>query len=406
MFNLEIYMNKRVFLVVLDSAGIGFEPDAALFADVGADTFGSCFRSGKLNVPFMESLGLFEIEGTSFGRKAQEEAGGLKKAAPEIRGAFGKAQEKSNGKDTTVGHWEIAGYVSEHPLPVYPDGFPQEVVRKFEALSGRRMICNKPYSGTEVIKDYGKESVDTDALIVYTSADSVFQIAAHEDVVPVEELYEICRKARAMLQGEHGVGRVIARPFTGEWPYQRTVRRHDFSLETPAETLLDALKAEGKDVIGVGKISDIFAGRGLTETTPNEGNDVNMDKTIAIAERDFSGLCFVNLVDTDMIYGHRRDTAGYTDALNRADAKLSLLAEKLQPDDVLIVTADHGCDPGFTGTDHTREYIPVLILGENIKAGVDLHTIPSFADLGATVADYLGSDFRGDGVSFLDKILK
>ncbi len=393
-------MNKRVFLVVLDSAGIGYEPDAASFGDVGADTFGSCFRSGKLNVPFMEELGLYKIDDTSLtGKNAAADS-------VVIRGAYGKAQEKSNGKDTTVGHWEIAGYVSENPLPVYPDGFPEAVVKAFEALSGRKMICNLPYSGTEVIKDYGKESVENDALIVYTSADSVFQIAAHEDVVPIEELYDICRKARTMLQGKHGVGRVIARPFTGEWPYQRTVRRHDFSLETPAETLLDALKAEGKDVIGVGKISDIFAGRGLTETTPNEGNTVNMEKTIAIADRDFNGLCFVNLVDTDMIYGHRRDVPGYTEALNKADAQLRELSEKLTADDLLIVTADHGCDPGFTGTDHTREYIPVLIYGVNVQAGTNLHTIPSFADLGATVADYLGSGYRGDGASFLSEILK
>ena len=270
-------MAKRVFLIVLDSVGAGEAPDAAAFGDQGCDTLGTCMRSGRLNVPVMESLGLRHLKGTSF-----------QKAGGEPIGCYGKMQEKSAGKDTTVGHWEIAGLISERPLPTYPEGFPEEIIREFEKRTGRGVLCNRPYSGTEVIRDYGREQVSTGKLIVYTSADSVFQIAAHEDVVPVEELYRCCRIARELLTGEHGVGRVIARPFTGEYPeYTRTVRRHDFSLEPPGETLLDALKAEGKDVIGVGKISDIFAGRGLTDSYPNEGNRKNMERTLELADKHF-----------------------------------------------------------------------------------------------------------------------
>lgn len=297
-------MAKRVFLIVLDSVGAGEAPDAAAFGDQGCDTLGTCMRSGRLNVPVMESLGLRHLKGTSF-----------QKPEGKPIGCYGKMQEKSAGKDTTVGHWEIAGLISERPLPTYPEGFPEEIIREFEKRTGRGVLCNRPYSGTEVIRDYGREQVSTGKLIVYTSADSVFQIAAHEDVVPVEELYRCCRIARELLTGEHGVGRVIARPFTGEYPeYTRTVRRHDFSLEPPGETLLDALKAEGKDVIGVGKISDIFAGRGLTDSYPNEGNRKNMERTLDLAEKHFEGLCFVNLVDFDMLYGHRNDVDGYVEA--------------------------------------------------------------------------------------------
>lgn len=381
-------MAKRVFLIVLDSAGIGYEPDADKFGDVGADTFGTCYRSGDLNVPHFLKMGLFNIDGTSFRNPI---------SAP--IGAYGRFRERSNGKDTTVGHWEIAGMVSEAPLPTFPEGFPEEVIREFENLTGRKALCNLPYSGTEVIKDYGKEACETGALIVYTSADSVFQIAAHEDVVPIGELYDICRKARAMLVGKYGVGRVIARPFTGEWPYERTVRRHDFSLEPPKETVLDALKAAGYDVLGVGKINDIFAGKGVTESWPNEGNVKNMERTISLADRDFNGLCFVNLVDTDALYGHRRDIYGYTQALNKADEQIGELMCKLRPEDILIVTADHGCDPGFKGTDHTREYIPVLIFGETVRKNTNLGTRPCFSDLAATIADYFKLDYRGDGES-------
>ena len=386
-------MAKRVFWIVLDSVGCGEAPDAADFGDAGCDTLGSCYRSGYMKVPNMESLGLRNIEGTSFFEPADE-----------VRGCYCRMQEQSCGKDTTVGHWEMAGMISHEPLPTYPDGFPQEIIDKLKEATGRDILCNLPYSGTEVIKKYGKESVTTGALIVYNSADSVLQIAAHESVVPIEELYEICRKAREIMQGEHGVGRIIARPFEGEWPYVRTVRRHDFSLQPPRETVLDALKAEGFVNIGVGKIYDIFAGKSVMVSYSNKGNDINLDRTLDVADSQFEGLCYVNLVDTDMIYGHRRDVPAYSKALNDADVKIGQLMEKLGPEDMLIITADHGCDPGFTGTDHTREYVPCLIYGPSLKQGVDLGTRSTFADMAATIADYFGISYRGDGTSFLSEI--
>ena len=387
-------MAKRVFWIVLDSAGIGGAPDAADFGDAGSDTFGSCYKSGSMKVPVMEKMGIKNIEGTSF-YDPKENA----------EGCWCRVHEKSLGKDTTVGHWEMAGMVSERPFPTYPDGFPQEILDKLKEATGRDILCNKPYSGTEVIKDYGEEHVKTGALIVYTSADSVLQIAAHEDIVPIEELYDICRKARVIMQGEHGVGRIIARPFEGEWPYKRTVRRHDFSLQPPRETVLDALKAEGFVNIGVGKIYDIFAGKSVMVSYPNKGNEANMERTIDIADADFEGLCYVNLVDTDMIYGHRRDIPGYTNALNTADRQIGELMKKMRSEDILIITADHGCDPGYTGTDHTREDVPCLIWGPSLKKGVDLGTRDTFADMAATIAEYFGIEYRGDGSSFLAEIL-
>ncbi len=384
---------KRVFWIVLDSVGCGEAPDADKFGDVGCDTLGSCARSGILDVPNMKSLGLYNIEGTSF-RNPEEN----------VIGNFCRIQEKSNGKDTTVGHWEMAGMVSPKALPTYPNGFPQEVIDKLEAAWGRKVICNKTYSGTEVIKDYGQEHIDTGAIIVYTSADSVLQIAAHEEYVPIEELYKMCAQAREIMQGEHGVGRIIARPFTGEYPFERTVRRHDYSLQPPKETILDALKSNGFVNIGVGKIKDIFAGKGVMVSYPNKGNDANMVRTIDIADSDFEGLCYVNLVDTDMIYGHRRDIPAYTKALNTFDVQLGELMAKLRDDDMLIVTADHGCDPGFKGTDHTREYVPCMVYGKNLKSNVDLKTRSTFADMAATIGEYFGIEYRGDGESFLGEI--
>lgn len=387
-------MGKRVFLIVLDSVGAGEAPDAADFGDKGCDTIGTCARSGKLHVPHMESLGLYRIKGTSF----QKDGGS-------IIGCYGKLREQSAGKDTTVGHWEIAGVVSEKPMPVYPHGFPDEVMEQFKKETGRDILCNKPYSGTEVIREYGREHERTGALIVYTSADSVFQIAAHEKVVPLEELYEDCRKARKLLTGEHSVGRVIARPFIGEYPdYQRTVNRHDFSLEPPEDTVLDALKKEQYAVIGVGKIYDIFAGRGLTETYPNEGNKKNMERVLALAEKEFEGLCFVNLVDFDMLYGHRNDIPGYTQALNDVDVQIGMLMDKMREEDLLIITADHGCDPGFPGTDHTREYVPCLLYGKKLKEGIDLGIGESFSDIAQTVAEYFGIKYQGAGGSFWGRI--
>lgn len=386
-------MGKRVFWIVLDSVGCGAAPDAAEFGDAGSDTLGSCIRSGLFDAPNLTKLGLFNIEGTSFYDPKQD-----------VSGCYCRMQEKSCGKDTTVGHWEMAGMISHEPLPTYYEGFPQEILDRLSEVSGRGILCNKTYSGTEVIKDYGEEHVKTGDLIVYTSADSVLQIAAHEDVVPIEELYEICRKAREIMQGEHGVGRIIARPFEGEWPYQRTVRRHDFSLQPPRETVLDALRSAGFLTIGVGKIFDIFAGKSVMLSYSNKGNDANMERVLDVADADFEGLCYVNLVDTDMIYGHRRDIPAYTKAINDFDVQLGQLLDKLRDDDILVITADHGCDPGFTGTDHTREYVPCLIYGSGLEKGVDLGTRPTFADQAASIADYFGIDYRGDGTSLLADI--
>ena len=309
------------------------------------------------------------------------------------------------GKDTTIGHWEIAGVVSENPLPTYPNGFPQDVIDEFSRLTGRKVLCNLPYSGTDVIRDYGREQVETGALIVYTSADSVFQIAAHEDVVPPEQLYEYCRIARKLLMGEHGVGRVIARPFTGEWPYTRTPRRHDFSIEPPKKTVLDAIVEAGKDMIAVGKIHDIFAGRGMTEFTYTSGNTDGLAKTLAYADKDFHGLCFVNLVDFDMLYGHRRNPDGYAAALQEFDSWLPGFLEKLGEDDCVIITADHGCDPGYRKhTDHTREYIPMIALGKKIRP-VNLGTRAGFCDIAATVTDLLGVPYQTPGRSFAAELV-
>ena len=366
-------------------------PDAEAFGDTGANTIRSCSTSDRFHLPNMKKLGLFNIDGIDF-----------LEGCDNPTGLYARLKEASSGKDTTIGHWEIAGVYSPDPMPVFPDGFPSETIARFESLTGRKVLCNKPYSGTEVIKDYGDEHVRTGALIVYTSADSVFQIAAHEDVVPVEQLYEYCRIARGMLTGDVGVGRVIARPFIGEsGNYTRTPRRHDFSLEPTGVTILDQLKEAGRDVISVGKISDIFAGRGVTQSNPTTGNPDGIDKTIAIMDRDFDGLCFVNLVDTDMIYGHRRDIDGYAGALAYFDEKLPAILDKLGDDDYLCITADHGCDPGFTkSTDHTREYIPCLMYGKKIKPG-NRGTRETFADIGATVLDVFGITPKFSGTSML-----
>lgn len=390
-------MNKptRIFLFVLDSFGIGQAPDADLFGDHGADTLKSCYETTTLNLPTMRSLGLFNIENITVGEKH-----------PSPIGAYARITEKSAGKDTTIGHWEIAGAVSENPLPVYPDGFPDEVIEKLEKATGRKIICNKPYSGTKVIVDYGKEHLETGALIVYTSADSVCQIAAHEDVVPTELLYKYCEETRKILTGVHGVGRVIARPFNGTYPdFVRTSGRHDFSLEPPKETLLDALMKKKADTLAVGKIYDIFAGRGISETVRTSGNTDGMMKTDQFFEKDFNGLCFINLVDFDMLYGHRRDAAGYANALNEFDSWLSVFMSKMHDNDIIMITADHGCDPCFKGTDHTRECTPLLVYGKNILPK-DLKTRHSFADIAATVSEILKADYSADGESFAEEIIR
>ena len=380
---------KRIFLIVLDSVGIGALPDAEKFGDAGADTMRRISENENFSVPNLLALGLGNIEGLSY-----------LGASEKPLAAYGRCAERSMGKDTTVGHWEIAGLVSEKPLPTYPEGFPNEVTDAFSAATGRGALCNKPYSGTDVIRDFGKEHLDTGALIVYTSGDSVFQIAAHESIVPTEMLYEYCKIARKILSGEHSVGRVIARPFRGEaGAFERTADRRDFSLEPYGETLLDSLSAAEMDVIAVGKISDIFAGRGITEAVRSHGNEGCMAAALELAERDFSGLCFINLVDFDMKYGHRNDVSGYAAALSRFDEWLPGFMAKLREGDVLIITADHGCDPGDESTDHTREYTPLLVFGKDIKSA-NLGTRKSFADIAATAAEALGVKADITGESF------
>ena len=383
---------KRVFLIVLDSFGIGEMPDAANYGDKGSNTLGTVAKSPEFSMPNMEKLGLFNIDGVT--AKAPY-------AAPE--GVFARMTEQSAGKDTTTGHWEIAGLISKKPMPTFPNGFPQEMLDEFSKAVGRKVLCNKPYSGTQVIQDYGDEHRKTGALIVYTSADSVFQIAAHEEVVPVEELYRDCEIARQMLQGDLGVGRVIARPFVGtsSGNYTRTSRRHDFSLEPPKETILDALKEAEYDVIGVGKINDIFAGKGITEFVRAQDNADGIEKTMEYMERDFNGLCFVNLVDFDMLYGHRNDVPGYAKALTYFDQQLPKILSALEPEDVLMITADHGCDPGTPSTDHSREYTPFVMYGKNLPHGKNMGTRGSFSDIGATVLDYFGLSGNIAGESML-----
>ena len=387
---------KRIFLIILDSFGIGAMPDAESFGDVNVNTLASCASSPLLCIPTMIAAGLGNIDGVSCLPRVESPMG-----------AYARLRETSMGKDTTIGHWEIAGVVSPQPLPTYPQGFPQEVLDAFTEATGRGCLCNLPYSGTDVIRDYGQEHLDTGKWIVYTSADSVFQIAAHEELVPLEELYDACRKARALLRGKHGVGRVIARPFVGDAVsgFRRTPNRHDYSLEPPKETMLDAIKAAGLDSIGVGKINDIFAGQGTTEYVYNKSNANGMEHTDHYAAQDFKGLCFVNLVDFDMTFGHRRDIGGYAQALTEFDSWLSGFLPKLGQEDLVMITADHGCDPGYTATtDHTREYVPLLVLGKAVKPG-NLGTRSSFADIAATVTELLDVPYDTPGESFAGEIL-
>lgn len=385
---------KRVFLIVLDSCGIGAMPDCADFGDESCNTLKRISQSPLFSAENLLRMGIGNIDGVDYFNKTETPLAAVARMA-----------EKSRGKDTTIGHWEIAGIVSEKPLPTYPEGFPKDVLDEFSRRTGRGVLCNKPYSGTDVIRDYGKQHVETGDLIVYTSADSVFQIAAHESIVPPEKLYEYCRIAREILCDEDAVGRVIARPFEGEYPdYKRTANRHDFSLEPPKKTLLDALVEKGKTVYAVGKIYDIFAGKGIDEHVFTVSNKDGMSKTLDAVEKVFEGLCFVNLVDYDMLYGHRQDVDGYAEAFAQFDNWLPLFIEKMKDDDILMITADHGCDPGDSHTDHTREYTPLVIYGKNVSA-VNLGTRHSFADIAATVAEYLGVVFECDGESFADKIL-
>ncbi len=387
-------MAKRLFLIVLDSFGVGELPDAYLWQDEGSNTLGAIRNHPNFRCPNMQALGLFNIEGVGGG-------------VPSPKASFARMRETSMGKDTTIGHWEIAGVISPEPLPTYPNGFPEELLAEFEKRTGRRVICNKPYSGTEVIKDYGPEHLRTGALIVYTSADSVFQVAAHEDMVPLDELYRDCEIAREMLKAPHNVGRVIARPFTGEYPFTRTANRHDFSLVPPQDTMLDLLQRAGYETISVGKIFDIFAGKGLSESNRTLSNTHGMQVTKEMQARAFEGLCFVNLVDFDMKYGHRNDVAGYAAAATEFDEFLGGFIADMGEGDVLIITADHGCDPSTPSTDHSREYTPMLIYGKGIRGGVDLGTRGTFADISATVLDYFGvQQATTAGESFLKEVLK
>lgn len=382
-------MKKRVFLIVLDSCGAGQMPDCEKFGDKDCNTIKRISASPKFSCENLRKMGLGNIDGLEFLGTVDN---------PTARVA--RLAERSMGKDTTIGHWEIAGIISETPLPTYPDGFPEEILAEFTARTGRRVLCNKPYSGTDVIRDYGEAHMKTGDLIVYTSADSVFQIAAHEDIVPVEQLYEYCRIAREILTGPHSVGRVIARPFEGEHPFKRTANRHDFSLEPYGRTVLDAIVDEGKTVYAIGKIYDIFAGRGVTYKTFTHSNREGMDLSLDALDHDFEGLCFINLVDFDMLYGHRQDIDGYANAFAEFDRWLPEFTGGMSDDDILIITADHGCDPGDSHTDHTREYVPCIIYGKNVTPA-NLGTRTTYSDIAATVADYLGVDFTCQGRSML-----
>ena len=392
-------MAKRVFLIVLDSFGIGAEPDAGQFGDAGTNTLAAIAKDSHFKADTLRKLGLFNIEGVSCGQREEAPVG-----------SFARLQEASMGKDTTIGHWEIAGVESPKPLPTFPNGFPKELLEEFTRVTGRGVLCNKPYSGTDVIRDYGEESMKTGKVIVYTSADSVFQIAANEAVVPIDELYDICAKARELLKGDLGVGRVIARPFLGNSAdtFYRTTNRHDLSLKPPRATMLDLLKDAGRDVIAVGKIFDIFDGEGVTEKIKTTGNTNGIAFTKALQTRDFEGLAFVNLVDFDMLYGHRRDVAGYAAAATEFDRFLADFIPGMREGDLLMITADHGCDPSYTKTtDHTREYVPYLICGKGVKPGVDLGTKLCFGTIAHTICDYLSVDASTlDGQSILPEILK
>lgn len=379
---------KRIFLMVMDSFGIGGAKDAARFGDEGSNTLKSLMETEGFSAPTLGKLGLFHINGVEHDPKQE---------AP--IGAYARVCEQSEGKDSTIGHWELAGIRSDEPLPTYPNGFPDDIIEEFERRTGRKVICNKAYSGTEVIKDYGLQQKETGALIVYTSVDSVMQIAAHTDLIPLKELYRYCEIAREMLSGEHAVGRVIARPFTGDYPYKRTSDRHDYSALPPKTTVLELLKNHGLETLAVGKINDIFAGVGISEAIRSGSNEEGMQVMTSLLGRDFRGLCFVNFVDFDTVFGHRRDTEGYVREVMKLDEWLEGFIRGLHDDDILMITADHGCDPNYKGTDHTRENVPVLVYGKEIKS-VNLGERESFSDVAATIADIFEIPYDLNGESF------
>ena len=388
--------SKKAILIVLDSVGIGEAPDSAAFGDAGADTLGHIFEAEHPALPNMMSLGLGNIQGARLG-------GGVLNPA----GCYGKCREVSPGKDTTTGHWEIAGAELKKAFPVFPDGFPASFIDAFEKRVGRKTMGNVPASGTAILDELGEAHMKTGNLIVYTSGDSVFQIAAHEEIVPLEELYAICRIAREMLCGELEVGRVIARPFlgTGKGAFKRTGNRRDFSA-LPPTTCCDLLAEAGKTVYGIGKIEDIFAEKGITKSNHAAGNPACIQATLQAMDENFDGLLFVNLVDFDSVYGHRRDVRGYAEALMEFDRALPAIMDRMGPDDLLMLTADHGCDPTFKGTDHTREYIPIVAWGKTLKAGVDLGVRSTYADISATILEYFGIQNSLCGKSFLKEMLR
>ena len=390
-------MYKRIFLIIMDSFGCGEAPDAEKFGDKGSNTLKSCYESKKFKAPNLKKLGLLNIDNIGINEKFNNPIA-----------SFGKLQEKSAGKDTTTGHWEIAGLVSNKTMPTFPNGFPESLMKKICSKWGRGYLVNKPYSGTDVLLDYGREHIETGKLIVYTSADSVFQIAAHEDFVPLEDLYKYCKDARELLTGKYAVGRVIARPFVGEYPnFERTPNRHDFSVLPPKKTMLNILQENGKQVIGVGKISDIFAGSGIDESHKIVSNFDGMEKTIALQDKNFEGLCFVNLVDFDSKYGHRNDVDGYASAVTQFDVQLGKFIKNMRKDDLLIISADHGCDPNTESTDHSREFVPVIIYGENVKQNNNLNTIVGFDAIAKTILENFKINSKEiSGTSFLDKIKK
>ena len=385
---------KRIFLMVMDSFGIGGAADAKRFGDEGSDTLRSLTSVKGFFAPNLARLGLFHIDRNDYCR---EEITPI--------GAYARLCEMSEGKDSTIGHWELAGIYANEPLPTYPNGFPEEIISEIEKRTGRPVLCNKPYSGTEVIKIYGEEHLKTGGLIVYTSVDSVMQIAAHMDVMPLEELYRCCKIAREVLSGEHCVGRVIARPFAGEYPYKRIAGRHDYSAKPPKTTILDLLRKNGLDTLAVGKINDIFAGEGVSEAFATSSNEEGMEVASALLEKDFTGLCFVNFVDFDTVYGHRRDAKGYAEAVMKLDAWLFDFMKQMNDDDILMITGDHGCDPNYIGTDHTRENVPLLMYGKAVKPG-NIGVRGSFSDVAATIADIFGVSYDLNGESFKDEAIQ
>ena len=385
---------KRIFLMVMDSFGIGGASDAERFGDKGADTLRSLMQTENFSVPNLARLGLLHIDGVS-----------PRKLFSMPIGAYGRLAEVSEGKDSTIGHWEISGIYADEPLPTYPNGFPAEIISEIEKRTGRPVLCNQPYSGTEVIKIYGKEHLQTGGLIVYTSVDSVMQIAAHMDVMPMEELYRCCKIAREVLSGEHCVGRVIARPFNGEYPYKRIAGRHDYSAKPPKTTVLDLLQKNGLETIAVGKINDIFAGEGVSEAFGTSSNEEGMETASALLKKDFTGLCFVNFVDFDTVYGHRRDADGYAKAVMKLDGWLGTFIENMNDDDILMITADHGCDPSYIGTDHTRENAPLLMYGKAVQPK-NIGTRASFSDIAATIADIFEIPYALNGESFKNEVMK